>query len=61
MWSIEDKDQKNEKVEEFVQGFHEHGIGCGLEISKLAREMHPGAIAIIPNQKIFMPNSLYKD
>lgn len=31
-----------------MQEFHEHGIGCGLEISKLAKEMHPNAIAIVP-------------
>lgn len=44
----EDKNLKNEKVEKFVQEFHEQGIGCGLEISKLAREMHPNAIAVVP-------------
>ena len=45
----EDKTSKNnEKIDAFVQEFHEHGIGCGLEISKLAREMHPNAIAIVP-------------
>jgi hypothetical protein len=40
--------ENNEKINEFVQEFHEHGIGCGLEISKLAKEMHPNAIAIVP-------------
>ena len=40
--------EKDEKVNEFVQKFHEHGIGCGQEISELVREMHPNAIAIVP-------------
>ena len=41
-------EDKDEKVQEFVKDFHEHGIGCGLEISKLAREIHPNAVAIVP-------------
>ena len=45
--SCEPKD-KDQKLEKFVQEFHEHGLGCGLEISKLAKEMHPNAIAIVP-------------
>lgn len=45
---IDKTSEKDEKINEFVQEFHEHGIGCGLEISKLAREMHPNAIAIVP-------------
>ncbi len=40
--------EKDEKINEFVKEFHEHGIGCGLEISKLAREIHPNAVAIVP-------------
>ncbi len=44
-----DKDSENqEKIDEFVKEFHEHGIGCGLDISKLAKEIHPNAIAIVP-------------
>ena len=39
---------KDAKIDEFVQKFHEHGIGCGLEISKLAKDMHPNAVTIIP-------------
>ena len=45
---IDKTSEKDEKINGFVQEFHEHGIGCGLEISKLAREMHPNAIAIVP-------------
>lgn len=40
--------EKDEKVNAFVQKFHEHGIGCGLEILKIAKEIHPEAVAIIP-------------
>ncbi len=44
-----DKESENqEKIDEFVKEFHEHGIGCGLDISKLAKEIHPNAIAIVP-------------
>ena len=39
---------KDEKIDEFAREFKKHGLGCGLEISKLAKEMHPNAIAIIP-------------
>jgi hypothetical protein len=46
--SEKETSEKDEKINEFVQEFHEHGIGCGLEISKLARDMHPNAITIIP-------------
>jgi hypothetical protein len=45
---IDKTSDKDEKINEFVKEFHEHGIGCGLEISKIAREMHPNAIAIVP-------------
>lgn len=40
--------KKDEKINAFVQEFHEHGIGCGLEILKLAKEMHPNAVTIVP-------------
>lgn len=43
---IDDDAQK--KVEKFVQEFHEHGIDCGKEIAKVAEDIHPFAIAIIP-------------
>lgn len=36
------------KVNAFVQEFHKHGIGCGQKISKVAKEIHPDAIAVIP-------------
>ena len=38
--------EKDAKIDEFVQKFHENGIGCGLEISKLAKDMHPNAVTI---------------
>ena len=41
-------EDKDEKIQKFVKDFHGHGLGCGLEISKLAREKHPDAIAIVP-------------
>lgn len=45
----EDKiSENNEKIKEFTQEFHNHGLQCGLDISKLANEMHPNAIAIVP-------------
>lgn len=41
------KDDKNEKVNEFMKEFHEHGIECGNKIADIAKEMHPDAMAII--------------
>ena len=41
-------EDKDEGVQKVVKDFHEHGLGCGLEISKLAKEMHPNAITIVP-------------
>ena len=32
----------------FSREFHEHGMDCGSKIAELAKDMHPGAIAIIP-------------
>lgn len=41
--------EKTEKeVAQFVDTFHKHGIGCGNEIAKIAKEMHPNAVAIVP-------------
>lgn len=40
--------KKNEKINAFVQEFHEHGMKCGTEISRLAKEIHPNAIAVVP-------------
>lgn len=37
-----------EKVDNFVQKFHEHGIECGLDMAKLIKDIHPDAIAIVP-------------
>lgn len=47
---MSDKEKKDvdEKVKEFVGEFREHGMGCGVKIAELAKEMHSGAIAIIP-------------
>jgi predicted N-formylglutamate amidohydrolase len=42
------EDDKNEKIKRFYQEFHNHGLQCGLDISKLANDMHPNAIAIVP-------------
>lgn len=39
---------KDEEIKKFVQEFHEHGIGCGENISRLAEIMHPGALLIVP-------------
>lgn len=43
-----EKKDVDEKVENFMQEFHGHGMGCGTKIAELAKEIHPGAIAIIP-------------
>lgn len=43
-----DKKDVDERVNKFMEEFHEHGLGCGNEIAKLAKEIHPDAIAIIP-------------
>ena len=45
---VEKTKDVDERVEEFSREFHAHGMGCGAEIAELAKEMHPGAIAIIP-------------
>lgn len=41
-------DDKNEKVDEFMQKFHEHGLGCGDEIADVAKKIHPNALVIVP-------------
>jgi hypothetical protein len=41
-----DVDVVDEKVEEFMNKFHIHGMGCGEEIAKVARSMHLGAFII---------------
>lgn len=45
---IEGQDDAQEKVEKFAQEFHKHGIECGKEIAKVAEDIHPSAITIIP-------------
>lgn len=42
------EDLIQDKVEKFTEKFHRHGLECGQEIAKVAKEMHPNAIAIIP-------------
>lgn len=41
-------DDKDEKVNEFMQEYHEHGLGCGSEIANIAKEIHPNALLILP-------------
>ena len=50
MCNLKTKTQKDaeNKVEGFVQEFHKHGMGCGLEIAKVVKDIHPNAIAIVP-------------
>lgn len=38
----------DEKVNEFMQTFREHGLGCGIEIANVVKEMHPNALVIVP-------------
>lgn len=42
------KDDNDEKVNEFMQEFHEHGLGCGDEIANIAKKLHPDALIVIP-------------
>lgn len=45
----DDIDEKgNEKVEEFMKTFQQHGIGCGSKIAEVAKEIHPNALTIVP-------------
>ena len=44
----EEEDIAQIKVEKAVAEFHKHGIGCGHEIAKVAREIHPNATVIVP-------------
>lgn len=45
---VDEMKEGDDVVNKFVEQFHEHGIGCGNEIARLAKEMHPKAIAVIP-------------
>lgn len=45
---VKEEKDVDERVDKFVEEFHEHGLGCGNKIATLAKEMHPDAIAIIP-------------
>jgi hypothetical protein len=41
-------DDKNlKKVDDFMQEFREHGLGCGSKIADIAKEMHPTALAVV--------------
>ena len=42
------EDDKNKKVEKFMEQHHEHGLECGEKIAEIAKELHPDAIAVIP-------------
>lgn len=42
------QDDKNKKVEEFMEQHHEHGLECGEKISNIAKELHPDALTIVP-------------
>lgn len=45
----DDNDKKvNEKVNEFVKEFHNHGLGCGDKIANIAKEIHPNALVVVP-------------
>lgn len=44
----DDDDKNNEKVNAFMREFHRHGMNCGNEISRLAKEIHPNAITVVP-------------
>jgi hypothetical protein len=38
----------DQKVNEFMQDFRTHGLGCGSKIAEIAKEIHPDALAIVP-------------
>lgn len=46
----EDKDTDivDQKVEKFMDEYHEHGLGCGLKIAEIASFMHPNALLVVP-------------
>jgi hypothetical protein len=43
-----DSDNGEEKVNDFVQNFLDHGLGCGSKIADIAKEMHPDALIVVP-------------
>jgi hypothetical protein len=36
------------KVNEFMQDFITHGLGCGNKIAEIAKELHPDALVVVP-------------
>jgi len=36
------------KLQEVFEQLHQHGLECGREIARLAEEMHPDALAVVP-------------
>ena len=38
----------DEKIKEFTEEFHKHGIGCGQKIVEVAAFLHPDALLIVP-------------
>jgi hypothetical protein len=43
-----ENDDVDPKVNEFMEDFRTHGLGCGRKIAEIAKEMHPGALAVVP-------------
>lgn len=43
-----EKEMNDKGMLDFEEKMKEKGLGCGIEIAKLAKEIHPNAIAIIP-------------
>jgi hypothetical protein len=41
-------DDVDEKVDEFMNDFRTHGLGCGVKIAEVAKEIHPDALVIVP-------------
>ncbi len=39
---------KIKDIEEMTKDMCDHGLGCGKEIATIAREIHPGALIILP-------------
>ena len=42
------EDDKNKDIEDITKEFCEHGLGCGKDIAAIAKEIHPGALIILP-------------
>lgn len=42
------KDDKDEKINECIRSFRDHGLGCGNKIADIAKEIHSHVLAIVP-------------